>query len=122
MGYRVKEFFEIADLSSLDELIGDLLALRDRLPAVIWYSVHCDTCGELITTSRASIRAAPAHAQMNCGASHASDGNMCLACRKAETRTQTEEMLTRKGTPTHSVSASMPNANPLALGSAQRAA
>jgi hypothetical protein len=30
---RIKEFYEIADYSSLDELIGNLVNLRDRLPA-----------------------------------------------------------------------------------------
>ena len=32
MSQRVKEFFDIPELSSLDELIGNLVALRDRLP------------------------------------------------------------------------------------------
>ena len=32
MSRRVKEFFDIPELSSLDELIGNLVALRDRLP------------------------------------------------------------------------------------------
>src|SRR2546423_1924675 len=32
MSRRVKEFFDIPEPSSLDELIGNLVALRDRLP------------------------------------------------------------------------------------------
>ena len=33
MSRRIKEFYEIADYSSLDELIESLVALRNRLPS-----------------------------------------------------------------------------------------
>ena len=69
---------------------------------VIWYSVHCHVCGLLITTSRLSVRAARADAQLNCSANQGPHGDKCVACRKAETRRQTEEMLARGPIASHS--------------------
>lgn len=85
-----------------------LLALCD---VVIWYSVHCDRCGLLIVTSRLSVRAARAEAQLNYGANHGPDGDKCLACRKFEISRQTDEMLARKSSATHSVSGAPPKSD-----------
>lgn len=62
---------------------------------VIEYAVYCDRCGLPICVSRMSIRAARAYGSLNCGANHGPDGDTCLACRKAEIRRQTDEMLGR---------------------------
>ena len=63
---------------------------------VVEYDIYCDTCGLLICVSRASVRAARAYGSLSCGANHGPDGDTCLACRKAKTRRQTEEMLARE--------------------------
>lgn len=65
---------------------------------MIVYSVHCDDCGAFIASSRLSVRGARAEAQIKCGANKGPNCDRCMACRKAEIRRQTDEMLER-GTP-----------------------
>jgi hypothetical protein len=50
----------------------------------VQYTIICDGCGRFIASSRSSVRAARAEAQMNRGANHGPDGDRCVDCRKRE--------------------------------------
>jgi hypothetical protein len=66
---------------------GRLAAPESFRPAyrryvAVQYTIICDGCGRFVASSRSSVRAARAEAQMNRGANHGPDGDQCVSCRK----------------------------------------
>lgn len=61
------------------------------------YVLYCDGCGERIASSRLSVRAARAHAQLNHGANKGPDGDRCASCRLERGKAQLDELAALKG-------------------------
>jgi hypothetical protein len=72
-----------------------------RRPVAVQFTITCDGCGRFIASSRMSVRAARAEAQLNRGANHGPDGDRCLACRKKKIAELNAQMTDRAFRPTH---------------------
>jgi len=90
----------------------------------VQFTIICDGCGRFIGSSRSSIRAARAEAQMNRGANHGPDGDQCVDCRRKRIAEFSERATSRAHGVSRSVAGRLTNwteRNPVQVNSRRNA-